>query len=173
MAGKHYNMNELTIATLLIAEQEIGVREDPKRPNRGKRVEEYLRFVGLDPDKGGAKGYPWCAAFVCWCVGQALLETGMRPSLRYSGRVFRLLELNPGLVLPGPIVGSIFIHLNPDQTGHTGFITGLREGDFVDTLEGNTDGAGSRTGGQVMRQVRPYSYVKNYLKIVPHVSLVA
>jgi hypothetical protein len=55
---------------------QIGVRE--KGLNTGPEVEKYLRYVHL------SKGNPWCAAFVCWVLGQAGVEnprSGWSPSL--------------------------------------------------------------------------------------------
>src|SRR5690606_2232052 len=55
---------------------QIGIRE--KENNTGKEIEKYLRYVGLP------EGNPWCAAFVCWVLGQANIDnprTGWSPSL--------------------------------------------------------------------------------------------
>lgn len=55
---------------------QIGVRE--KQPNAGPDVEKYLRYVNLP------KGNPWCAAFVCWSLGEAKVEnprSGWSPAL--------------------------------------------------------------------------------------------
>lgn len=57
---------------LSIASAEIGVREATGN-NDGKRVAEYLRYTGL------GKGHEWCAAFVCWCYGQAGLPAPRNP----------------------------------------------------------------------------------------------
>ncbi|RXF67710.1 hypothetical protein [Arcticibacter tournemirensis] len=56
---------------------ELGVREATGR-NDGNSVEGYLRYVGLK------KGDPWCAAFVCYCLGKAGIanpRTGYCPVL--------------------------------------------------------------------------------------------
>ncbi|MGH7391749.1 MAG: peptidoglycan-binding domain-containing protein, partial [Candidatus Rokuibacteriota bacterium] len=51
-----------------IAAAEVGVLEQPPGSNRGPRVDQYLRAVGLDPAGGS---FAWCAAFVYWCFDQA------------------------------------------------------------------------------------------------------
>ncbi|WP_199562774.1 C40 family peptidase [Pedobacter chinensis] len=51
-------------ALIELAQKELGVRERTGK-NDGKRVEEYLQYVGFN------KGTPWCAAFVSWVFGQA------------------------------------------------------------------------------------------------------
>ena len=63
---------DLRTKILRIAEGELGVKEATGN-NDGQRVEEYLRYTGLD------KGYAWCAAFVSWCYGQAGLEEPRNP----------------------------------------------------------------------------------------------
>jgi hypothetical protein len=57
----------LLASTLKFAAGEIGVMEDPLGSNRGPRVDQYLRSVGVDPTTGS---YPWCAAFVYFCFQQ-------------------------------------------------------------------------------------------------------
>lgn len=62
---------------------EIGIRESTGN-NDGKRIEEYLAYVGL------GKGNPWCAAFVCWVYGQAGVDnpgTGWSPALFPKKRI--------------------------------------------------------------------------------------
>src|SRR5512133_3267404 len=49
---------------IALAEAKRGVHEVGFN-NRGPRVEQYLKEVGL----GG--GYPWCDAFVSWCLHRA------------------------------------------------------------------------------------------------------
>ena len=61
---------------------QIGIRE--KEPNAGAEVEKYLGYVKLP------KGNPWCAAFVCWVLGQAGMEnprTGWSPGLFVESKV--------------------------------------------------------------------------------------
>jgi len=55
---------------------QIGIRE--KGTNSGPEVEKYLRYVNL------SKGNPWCAAFVCWVLGEAGVsnpKSGWSPDL--------------------------------------------------------------------------------------------
>lgn len=62
---------------------ELGVREASNH-NDGSRVEEYLHCVGLK------KGSPWCAAYVCFCLGKAGIRnprSGYCPNLFPAGKV--------------------------------------------------------------------------------------
>ena len=57
--------NKLIGKVLEIATGEIGVCEDPPGSNKGKRIGEYQRAVGID------SGEPWCVAFVFFCFANA------------------------------------------------------------------------------------------------------
>lgn len=56
-----------------IAESQIGQHEEGGN-NRGKQVVEYQKATWLNP---GA--WPWCAAFVCWCVWVAIKGLARTP----------------------------------------------------------------------------------------------
>lgn len=150
----------MTLAELSLQKAigEIGVKENPPGSNRGKEVESYLRSVGL----GG--GYAWCMAFVFWCVDEAAKAKGVSNPLFKTGGVLRQARERKSLISKTPKVGSIFIMDYGNGMGHTGFVERI-EGTFIHTVEGNTDSSGSRTGGQVMRQKRPISRIKEYIVI--------
>ena len=111
--------------------------------NRGDDVEKYLAFVGL----GG--GYAWCAAFASWILGQAGFTKFK------SARVFDWVKWakRTGRIQAKPTRGCLFAYLNPDGSGHIGFVTGVKLGVFS-TIEGNTNDDGSREGYKVCRRTR-------------------
>ncbi len=142
------------------AEQERRkVREEPKNSNRGPEVSQYLKRVGLGP------GYAWCCAFVYWCFDEAAKAAGRpNPMVRTAGCLDhwnrakgqgarRLLKhqavADPSLLTPG----MVFIMDYGGGAGHTGFIESIGGG-LVTTIEGNTDGSGTREGGGVYRLQR-------------------
>ena len=151
---------ELPSGALANAAQEIGVREEPLGSNRGPRVDQYLRAVGLDPSRGS---FPWCAAFVYFCFNQASITLGVRnPVVRTAGvvdhwneagsRGFHRLsadecQTEPSLVQPG----MIFIITTRGGQGHTGLVEEVR-GMALTTIEGNTNLGGSREGIGVFRR---------------------
>lgn len=154
---------EITDRALAWAISQIGVKEDPPGSNRGPAVDGYLRRVGLDPEQGN---YPWCAAFVCWCIWQGCADLGRGwPPLVPSASVKNLLERNASHVLERPEPGCIFIHLQPDGHGHTGFVEAVHDDGGFDSVEGNSNAAGSRTGGSVVRLKRPAGYARAFLRI--------
>jgi hypothetical protein len=150
-----------TLATVALgfAVEEIGQMEMPPGSNRGPRVDEYIRAVGLDP--GGA--FAWCAAFVYWCFGQAAMKDGLRnPVVKTAGvldhwtkagnrGIRRVLgataKSSPEQVRPG----FVFIMDFGGGAGHTGLVESVAGGRLI-TIEGNTNDGGSREGVGVFRR---------------------
>lgn len=56
-----------------VAESQIGQREEGGN-NRGPAVVKYQTATWLPPGP-----WKWCAAFVCWCVFQAIQAQGLKP----------------------------------------------------------------------------------------------
>lgn len=136
---------------------ETGVREQSGK-NDGERVETYLAYVGLK------KGNPWCAAFVCWSLGQAGIRnprSGWSPDLFPLGKVcwqrsgsLRLKRV-PEQQARQPRRGDVFGIYFPEKRriAHVGFVDAW-DGKYVITVEGNTNEAGSREGDGVYRKRR-------------------
>lgn len=138
------------------------MREDPPGSNRGARVDEYIRAGHLDPSKGH---YPWCACFGAWCIGQAAAALVIVLRYRISARCEVVVEQNQDLLLERAEPGCIGIELKPNGDGHFIFVETTPDDQTVGTIEGNTDVAGGRTGGQVMRHVRPITFCQAWLRI--------
>jgi hypothetical protein len=152
-----------------LATAEIGV-EEVNGSNSGPRVDEYKAATWLDP----TKGWPWCAAFICWVVREAMIAAGVgetptfkRPrtagawdlenwSLKQDASTWTK-KPHRGDIEPGDIVVFTFSHVGfavsaPDKNG------------FVTTVEGNTDKAGSREGGGVFRKKRHVSKIRSRIR---------
>lgn len=155
-------MDAFAAKVLEIAAGEIGQKEDPPGSNRGARVDEYIRAGHLDPPKGA---YPWCACFGAWCIARAGAMLGLLPAYKASARCEVVVEINQALQLPRPEPGCIGIELKPNGDGHFVFVETVPDDQNVGTIEGNTDVAGGRTGGQVMRHVRPITFCQAWLRI--------
>jgi hypothetical protein len=154
---KKRSEDQLLRKALGVAVTQLHVREEPMGSNRGPEVDEYLRSAGKTPE---GNHFPWCASFVYWCFNQAA-KTGENPVIQTAGvldhwnkagragikRVFAKDAIqDPGLVQPG----FIFIIKTGGVTGHTGLVEQVNGGSLT-TLEGNTNGAGSREGQGVFR----------------------
>lgn len=161
---------KLSEALVQIAAKEIGVTE-VNGTNCGPRVDEYKAATWLNPKVG----WPWCAAFVCWCFREALIlscvketKTFKRPrtagawdfenwSLAQDSTT-NTRKPHKNDILAGDIVIFKFSHIGiaasaPDKNGN------------VVCLEGNTDGAGSREGGAVLRKTRHVSKIRSRIRI--------
>jgi hypothetical protein len=147
---------------LEFAAAEIGVMEDPPHSNRGQRVDQYARAVGLNP----ADGLPWCVAFVYWCFQQAAdraITTNPLPKtagvLKHWNAALKLPRVQitrgpdaletPALVQPGFLFAMDF----GGGVGHIGFVADFINGHLV-TIEGNTGPDGSREGVGVFRRTK-------------------
>ncbi len=155
-----------------IASQEIGVHEDGDS-NTGQRVNLYKAATNLPP----AESWPWCAAFVGWCVREAMVSAGLsktatfaRPRTAGAWDLIRwsLAQDNstktirdPGKdIRPGDIIVFNFHHCGIATS------TATESGFFV-TTEGNTspgDGGSQRDGGGVHSRRRHSSQVKAVIR---------
>jgi len=129
---------------------QIGVREATGR-NDGPAVEMYLRSVGL------GKGNAWCAAFVKWCFDQVGIHT---PITAWSPTAYN--AKNPvwknGRFIQEPRPGDVFCLWFPNlgRIAHTGFFDRKINGSIYESVEGNTNEAGSRSGNGVYRRKRSF-----------------
>ena len=157
--------SEVTVAPVLktllnqavgVAEMQVGILESPPNSNRGPKVDEYLRSVGLDPV---GNSYSWCAAFVYWCFDEAAKSLAQPNPLFKTAGVLQHwnkstarhikpaeAQANLGLIIPG----SLFIIDHGQGLGHTGIVERLDGGNLI-TIEGNTNPSRSRNGYGVFR----------------------
>lgn len=152
-----------------LARFELGT-EEVNSSNCGPRVNEYKAATNLPP----AESWPWCAAFVCWLVREAMKATGTKESATFKrprtagAWAFENWSLAQGSetstkkphrndIQAGDIVVFKFSHIGiaesaPDKSG------------IVTTIEGNTDGAGSREGGAVLRKRRRVDQIRSRIR---------
>jgi len=151
---------------LALARDEVGVREIGNT-NYGKRVNEYKSATNLD----STQGWPWCAAFICWLFREAMKGSSYsfkRPTTA-SAWAFenwaaeqdmsvRTKKPHNGDIVAGDIIIFTFSHIGlaisaPDKNG------------MVQTIEGNTDDAGSREGGGVYIKDRHISKIRSRIRL--------
>jgi hypothetical protein len=143
-----------------VAGAEVGVREKGG-PNRGPRVDQYIREVGLDPTKGA---FSWCAAFVYFCFQQTANALGViNPCVKTAGVAFHWVTAPAWAKVPAKELltspesikpGCIYLVDHGGGKGHTGLIERATSATTVATIEGNTDDGGSREGDGVYRKER-------------------
>ena len=148
-----------------LALNEIGV-EEVDGTNCGVRVDQYKSATNLPPHES----WPWCAAFVCWLVREAVRTDGpytfARPttagawdlenwSKKQDNSTHTL--RNPGNDIKA---GDIVIF----KFSHVGLCVRGAEAGRIRTVEGNTDAAGSREGGGVFQKSRSLDSVKTRIR---------
>lgn len=128
---------------LRVARSQIGVKESPRGSNKVK----YTKWYGLIG--------PWCAMFVSWAARQAGVDKSVIPTHAYtpSGRNF---FRGKNHYYKKPKVGDIVYYQFPGfaRVSHVGIVEKVHSDGSWTAIEGNTDAAGGRTGGQVMRKRR-------------------
>ena len=150
-----------------LAKKEVGV-EEIGGTNCGPRVNEYKAATWLPPDQP----WPWCAAFIDWIVMRAMEDSGkeftfQRPrtagawdlenwSMKQDGSTWTKLNPQAGDIAPGDIVIFTF--------SHVGLAIETPAKGVVETIEGNTDGNGSRDGGGVWKKQRKLSQIRSRIR---------
>jgi len=149
--------------------------------NQGPDVEKYQKIVGLSP------GSPWCSAFVTWCYatsqglstppswgsGSAITvwQRGTRKMLAQGYTTplqsnFRD-KVRPGMIWvrakDGP--GAIAARSGTWLQGHCGIVISVDSEGFC-TIEGNTNGAGSREGDGVYLKTHKWSYEIDIIRTI-------
>lgn len=152
-------MNPLYAAALGAAAHDLrrGVRES--RENAGKEIDHMLRNAGI------TVAAPWCAAFVQDVTDSAAralgvanpldavkLEALVQSYVNWATEAGTLVT-DPARVQPGWLM--VFRFAPYTRWNHIGFVLRRRVADgTVETIEGNTNTAGSREGDGVYQKVR-------------------
>jgi len=155
----------LAVKLVELAKKEVGV-EEVNGTNCGPRVNEYKSATSLDPEQG----WPWCAAFICWLMREAMKDnsyTFKRPTTasawgfedwaaKQNNKV-QLKKPHKDDIKAGDIVMFTFSHI--------GLAISDPQDGYIDTIEGNTDGQGSREGGAVLLKKRKLSAIRSRIRI--------
>ncbi len=149
---------------VVLASREVGV-EEVDGTNCGEMVNTYKAATNLPP----TESWPWCAAFICWLVREAMKECGVQETATFKrprtagawdfinwslrqDKTTHTLKYPGDDILPGDIVVFTFSHI--------GLAVSSPDGSTVDTIEANTDADGSREGGGVFRKTRKLSQIR-------------
>jgi hypothetical protein len=137
-------------AVLAAAAAEIGTKERPAGSNRVK----YTAWYGLVG--------PWCDMFQAWVADRTgttdiLGRFAYTPS--HAAWFKRRGQWHTSAPRPGDLV---FFDFGLGRISHVGLVERVVSSSRIQTIEGNTDVSGGRTGGQVMRKTRRTSLVVGY-----------
>jgi CHAP domain len=154
-----------------IAREEIGTEEDKKHQNAGSSIKKYQASTSL-----GGQGWPWCAAFVDWCIQKYVTEnqntkithiprTALAFGLIAWGKDNHYTVFNPPIkdTDTQPKAGDIVVY----EFSHTGIVsrTGDTKHDFY-AIEGNTNPGGGSDGYEVAERGRNYSSVRKFIRFL-------
>lgn len=156
----------LQIHLVQVANGQIGVHETSR--NRGPGIEKY--WGATTYPEGHDERQPWCAAFACWCLREAIIrrwgDEAAAPFKRCrSARAYGWIEwarLEPRAdVVPGPRPGDIVVY----NFSHIGIVLEYRGGSDFSAIEGNTDDAGGNEGVEVAVRRRQIKQVRAFLRL--------
>jgi hypothetical protein len=146
-----------------IAESQIGTQEDSHHRNEGSAILKYQQSTSLD-----GQGWPWCAAFVDWCVQQAQ-AAGLVPASLSRPRTASAF----GLIDWAREHGLHVFTVSKDEPrrndiavyhfSHTGIVSATSR-DHFEAIEGNSNTDGSRDGYAVVRHPRPYDPATTFIR---------
>jgi hypothetical protein len=132
----------------------------------GEFLDECRRHLGFEEGPNnetpfgvsrGAPNQPWCAAFMSFCLNA--VGTGHGHLVYVPAIVARYRE--QGRLFTEPQPGDLFCLWFPKKNryAHVGAVEAV-DGNFIWTVEGNSNKAGSRTGGMVVRLHRRWQGTK-------------
>lgn len=156
-----------------IAQAQVGVREHGH--NTGDEVVQFQRATWLPPGP-----WPWCAAFTAWVLRAWLRHTDVRDALHLGDdeavQQWRCRDARAYgwedwaqrrglLILPesAPARRGDFVTFDFSHIG----IVAADDGPSISTIEGNTNGTGSREGDGVYAKSRARSLVRAFIRVLP------
>lgn len=151
-----------------IARGEIGTEEDAAHSNRGESIRKYQAATSL-----GGQGWPWCAAFVDWCVQQWAAQGGFAfAEVPRTASAFGLITwandnhlqvFGPNEGDPDPLPGDIVVY----NFSHTGIVSKVGDDTYsFYAIEGNTNPQGGRDGYEVAERGRDYTLVRKFIRLL-------
>ena len=149
-------VSEAINKVIAIAKAEVGYLEkrsnaslDDKTANAGSNnYTKYWRDI-----KSDYQGQPWCACFVTWCFVQAFGQAMAAKLLKHYPYVYCPTMSGLFTLNANPKRGDIVIFKRNGEFVHTGIVTYVN-GDYFETIEGNTSGGSSivANGGGVFKK---------------------
>lgn len=141
----------------------LSIREASK--NQGPEIAKFWTATNY-PD-GYANREPYCAAFVCWLVKEAVGGRKVsfilpKSALAYDLERWARANGAKGVsVVKTPKPGDLFTLAT---ASHCGVVVGVNNGSVI-TIEGNTDGTGGREGDGVYKRSRPIKTIRQFIRI--------
>lgn len=152
---------------LEIAKKLIGQAEKP-----GNDFDEDTYLGRILKEAGHKDGEAWCAYFA-----EAMFVETLRALFSASAvQTFQNFKKAGYEISDTPKVGWLVVWQRykdgkPTWQGHMGIVTCTNEDNSFESVEGNTDKAGSRTGGSVQENPHTLKKVENGLNVLGFVKI--
>lgn len=170
-------MGIITKKIVELAKHEVGVRESGGN-NKGSQIVVYQKATWLPPNP-----WAWCAAFCCWVLKEALKDKDVAKQLGLdddkkvdhwrcrdaSAFGWEKWAKSRGLQVLTETAKAKAGDFVVFDFSHIGIVVEDQTGDYIETVEGNTNGKGERdsvSGDGVWRKRRHKSLTKSYIRIV-------
>lgn len=141
-------------AVLASADSTVGWHEEPRGSNDAPFIRGWLADVGVHAPA------PWCVAatHAWWSIGSlACGVANPHPRTAGSRRFWALVPSEAKLKVPVRGCVAAFRHLDrlgqDTGQGHVALVEEVLAGGKVRTIDGNSNGEGSRNGDEVVRHV--------------------
>lgn len=148
------------------AQSQVGVKEVGGN-NKGAEIVKYQQSTWLLP-----AAWAWCSAFVCWCMKEAIETTSKTSEWRcrdasafgwiaWAKKHGVYITDEKELAKAGDIVVFDFSHVGIVEKDQI-------DTNFIETIEGNTNGKGERdseAGDGVWRKKRHKTIVRAYIRL--------
>lgn len=119
------------------------------KPNRSLEIDMFNKNVGA------TLGSPWCASYMSFIFDSLNYfnpHSAWSPNFTKNGEIiYKKNYKNNKKILPGDVV--TFYYSNLGRVGHVGMVVRV-EDNIIYTIEGNTNGSGSRDGDGVYLKKR-------------------
>ena len=165
-SGVHAPTPTLQTHLVQVAGTQIGVCETSR--NRGPEVAKYWSATSYP--EGHDERQPWCAAFVAWCLREAIVRRyGSESAAPFkrcrSARCFDWPDwahLQSAVdVARSPRVGDLAVY----RFSHIGIVVEANGGTDFEAVEGNTDDDGGREGVEVARRRRQVRQALAFIRL--------
>lgn len=157
-----------------IAAAKVGTKE--KTRNSGKQIIEFQRATNLE-----GTSWPWCAAFMCWCIREWGKDPEVLKALNKTPAQFEKWRPKTAAAfgfedwaMKSGLLVMTDSQQNDLKTGdlmvfdssHIGIVE-TDKGTKVFTIEGNTGPSGGNDGDGVWQKVRNRKEARSFIRILP------
>jgi cell wall-associated NlpC family hydrolase len=161
-------MMKIAESLVVTALTKLGVKESGGN-NKGKELQPFFAADNYKPNATD-DGYAWCASFVCWCFQVVLAGRSVsfkRPTTpsAFGFIDWSLAQDSSTNTKRNPMDDIKRGDLVVFKFSHIGIALADAKDGKIQTIDGNTNAAGSREGNMVAKKTRSVSQVSARIRI--------